>query len=135
MTCVSIQDASRALNVSQNIIRRYAREGRLEAKREPKPSGGTSWVVLLPEGQWDDDFRTQIHALEQALTPWWCPTVNGQGIVHYVQSLGIEEVSPVYLCGRKSADIWPATGHKLEQRCPNCLAEVSKRGLPMETRE
>lgn len=135
MTWVSIQDASRTLNVSQEIIRRYAREGRLEAKREPKATGGTSWVVLLPEGDWDDDFRINIHGLAQSLTSWWWPNADKKGFVHYVESLGIEEVAPLFLCGLTSADFWPAVGHSTDQRCTRCLEQVVQRGLPEETRE
>ena len=135
MQWVSIQEASRTLNVSQHEIRRYAREGRLQAKREPNANGGTSWVVLLPEEGWEDDFKREIGSLAKVITPWWWPTFARDGEVHYVESLGIEEVEPVFLCGFKSNDIFPATGHREEQRCPECLVQVEKLGLPMETRE
>jgi hypothetical protein len=135
MEWVSIQEASRRLNVSQDVVRRYAREGRLVAKREPNANGGTSWVVELPEGNWQDDFKHNIHKLAQQLTPWWWPNEGRVGQVHYLESLGIEEVEPLFLCGLTSEDIWPAVGHDMSQRCPECLEEVAKKGLPMETRE
>jgi hypothetical protein len=107
----------------------------LEAKRQPNANGGTSWVVLLPEGEWQDDFKVQIAGLAKVLTPWWWPTAARDGDVHYVESLGIEEVEPFFLCGLRSNDIFPATGHSVEQRCAECLVQVEKLGLPMETRE
>jgi hypothetical protein len=92
-------------------------------------------VVLLPEGEWQDDFKAQIGGLAKVITPWWWPTAARDGDVHYVESLGIEEVEPIFLCGLKSNDIFPATGHSWEQRCAVCLEQVEKLGLPMETRE
>jgi hypothetical protein len=135
MEWVSIKEVSRRLNVSQDVIRRYVREGALKAKKESNSYGGTSWVVELPEGNWQDGFKQHIHGIAQQLTPWWWPTEERNGLVHYVDSLGIEEVEPLFLCGLTSADIWPAVGHEKSQRCPECLEEVQKRGLPLETRE
>jgi hypothetical protein len=135
MEWVSIKEASRRLNVSQDVIRRNVREGALKAKKESNSYGGNSWVVELPEGNWQDDFKQRIHGIAQQLTPWWWPTEERSGLVHYVDSLGIEEVEPLFLCGLTSADIWPAVGHERSQRCPECLEEVHKRGLPLETRE
>lgn len=135
MEWVSIQEASRRLNVSQDVIRRYAREGRLAAKKAANANGGTSWVVELPEGEWQDDFKNHVHSIAQQLTPWWWPTETRTGEVHYVDGLGIEEVEALFLCGLMSDDIWPAVGHDKSQRCPECLEEVAKRGLPLETRE
>lgn len=135
MEWVSIKEASRRLNVSQDIIRRYVREGALKAKRESNSYGGNSWVVELPEGGWQDDAKQYIHGIAQQLTPWWWPSEERNGLVHYVDSLGIEEVEPLFLCGLTSADIWPAVGHGESQRCPECLEEAQKRSLPLETRE
>jgi hypothetical protein len=92
-------------------------------------------VVLLPEGEWQDDLTVKIGGLAKAITPWWWPTAAQDGDVHYVESLGIEEVEPIFLCGLRSNDIFPATGHSVEQRCAECLVQVEKLGLPMETRE
>ena len=131
---VTIQEASRRLNVSQDIIRRYIREGRLGARRQSGEEG-RSWVVELPDDGWQDDYKDHINNLARQLTPWWWPNPQHRGEVHYVESLGIEEVAPVYLCGLTSEDFWPAAGHSVEQRCPICVDEVRHRGLPMETRE
>ena len=132
---VTIQEASRRLNVSQDIIRRYIREGRLRARRQTDGASGRAWVVELPEEGWLDDDKTHIGNLAQQLTPWWWPNPRQQGEVHYVDSLGIEEVEPLFLCGLTAPDFWPAVGHAPEQRCPICVQEVGYRGLPMETRE
>ena len=135
MEWVSIQEASRRLNVSQDVVRRYVRDGRLEGKREPKVAGGQAWVVQLPEEGWEDDAKHHIHGIARQVTPWWRPNPQETGPVHYVDSLGIEEVAPLFLCGLVSADIWPAVGHDVEDRCFQCLEEVANQGLPMETRE
>ena len=135
MEWVSIQEASRLLNVSKDVIRRYVREGRLEGKREPNATGGQGWVVQLPEAGWEDDFKHHIHGIAQQVTPWWRPNPRNAGPVHYVESLGIEEVKPMFLCGLVSEDFWPAVGHDVDDRCPKCLEEVTTQGLPMETRE
>jgi hypothetical protein len=92
-------------------------------------------VVELPEGDWQDDFKHNVHKLAQQLTPWWLPVENQGGDVHYLESLGIEEVEPVFLCGLTGDDIMPATGHDVSRRCAQCLEEVVKQGLPLETRE
>ncbi len=132
---VTIQEASRRLNVSQGIIRRYVREGRLQARRQTAVEGGRAWLVALPDTGWQDEDKTHINNLAQQLTPWWWPNPNQSGDVHYVDSLGIEEVEPLFLCGFTSPDIWPTAGHAPERRCPVCLREVNRRGLPLETRE
>lgn len=135
MEWVSILEASRRLNVSQDVIRRYAREGRLKAKKEAAAHGGTAWVVELPEAGWEDDFRAQVHGIAEQLTPWWWPTPERSGEVHYVDGLGVEEIEALFLCGMMTDNIWPAVGHDKALRCPECLEEVKKRGLPVETRE
>ncbi len=131
---VTIQEASRRLNVSQDIIRRCIREGKLQARRRTGGEG-RAWVVELPEAGWLDDAKTHINRLAQQLTPWWWPNSRQAGEVHYVDSLGIEEVEPLFLCGITAPDIWPAVGHSREQRCLVCLQEVQRRGFPLETRE
>ncbi len=135
MVWISIQEASRRLNVSQDVIRRNIRDGELKAERQPNSSGGTSWVVELPEEGWEDGFKHHIHDIARQVTPWWFPSKTQQGSVHYIESLGIEEVEPLFLCGLISEDLWPAVGHDPNDRCPACLAEVSRQGLPLETRE
>ena len=131
---VTIQEASRRLNVSQDVIRRCIREGKLQARRQTG-AAGRAWLVELPEDGWLDDAKSQINGLAQQLTPWWWPNPRQAGEVHYVDSLGIEEVAPLFLCGLTAPDFWPAVGHSPEQRCPRCLLEVQRRGWPLETRE
>ena len=136
MPRVTIQEASRLLNVSQDVIRRNVRDGKLQATREGGPNGNR-WMVDVPDDVEDytDDFKEGIHDLARTLTPWWFDNPRREGVVHYLESLGIEEVEPFFLCGAKGEDIWPATGHDQRQRCPECVLEVHDQGLPMETRE
>ena len=135
MEWVSIQEASHRLNVSQDVIRRYARDGRLNAKKQPKETGGTSWVVELPDGPWEDDFKENVHGIAQKLTPWWWSTADKEGVVHYVDGLGIEEIEALFMCGLMTDNIYSAVRHNPSERCPECGDEVIKQGLPMETRE
>ena len=132
---VSIQEASRRLNVSQDAVRRYAREGRLAAKREPGENGRAAWVVELPEGEFEDDFKERIRGIAEALTPWWWSGPDKRANVHYVDGLGVEEIEALFMCGLMTDNIWAAVGHDPSQRCPECLEEVTRRGLPIETRE
>tara|TARA_B100000029_G_scaffold515881_1_gene625262 strand:- start:58367 stop:58807 length:441 start_codon:yes stop_codon:yes gene_type:complete len=130
---VSIQDASRILNVSKRVIRQYIQDGKLNGFRQPKPHGGSSWVVEIPEGAWLDEYREHIYSVGESTTPWWRPTPNGSGIVHYVESLGIEEVSPLFICGIFSKDIWPAINHSTEDRCQECVNAAQAKGLPLDS--
>ena len=132
---VSIIEASRILNVSQAVVRRYARDGRLQSRRETAAHGGTYWVIELPEDGWEDDFKDRVHGIAQQLTPWWWPTSERSGEVHYVDGLGVEEIEALFMCGLMTDNIWAAVGHDPALRCPECLAEVERRGLPVETRE
>lgn len=136
MPRVSIQEASRILNVSQDVIRKNVRDGKLQATREGGPTGNR-WMVDIPDDveEYTDDFKEGIHEMARSLTPWWFDNPRKEGVVHYLESLGIEEVEPFFLCGAKGEDIWPATGHEAFQRCPECVLEVHDRGMPMETRE
>ena len=136
MPRVTIQEASRILNVSQDVIRRNVREGKLTATREGGPSGAR-WMVDIPDAveEYADDFKENIHALARTLTPWWYDNPTRRGFVHYLESLGIEEVEPIFLCGLKGNDIWPATGHQSVDRCQECILEAMAQGMPMETRE
>ena len=136
MPRVTIQEASRILNVSQDVIRKDVRNGKLQATREGGPTGNR-WMVDIPDDveAYTDDFKEGIHELARSLTPWWYDNPRREGVVHYLESLGIEEVEPFFLCGAKGEDIWPATGHDTRQRCPECILEVHDQGLPMETRE
>ena len=136
MPRVSIQEASRILNVSQDVIRKNVRDGKLQATREGGPTGNR-WMVDIPDNveEYTDDFKEGIHEMARSLTPWWYDNPRKEGVVHYLESLGIEEVEPFFLCGAKGEDIWPATGHEGWQRCPECVLEVHDQGMPMETRE
>ena len=89
---VSIQDASRILNVSKRVIRQYIQQGKLNGFKQENPNGRSSWVVEIPEGAWLDEYREHIYSVGQNTTPWWRPSPDGKGTVHYVESLGIEEV-------------------------------------------
>jgi hypothetical protein len=51
--------------------------------------------------------------------------------VHYVESIGIEEMIPTFLCGLVSENIWDANGHREDQRCPGCVEAARSRGLPL----
>jgi excisionase family DNA binding protein len=127
---VTIQEASRRLNVSQDVIRRYIREGKLQAARGGGPQG-RAWLVELPEDGWlDDDKQAYIH-LDAQMPAWWWPEAEKTGFVHYVESTGIEELMPIFLCGLISENIWGANGHREEQRCPECAAAARSRGLPV----
>ena len=53
MEKVSIQEASRRLNLSQTSIREYARKGDLKASKEPGPNGRSMWMIELPEEGWE----------------------------------------------------------------------------------
>ncbi len=125
---VTIQEASRRLNVSQDVIRRYIREGKLVAARGGGPDGRT-WLVELPENGWLDEDKQAYIQLDRQLPHWWWPEVEKTGLVHYVESTGIEELMPVFLCGLTSESIYGANGHREEERCPRCVAEARKRGL------
>ncbi|HLF04447.1 MAG TPA: helix-turn-helix domain-containing protein [Dehalococcoidia bacterium] len=128
MEKVSIQEASRRLNVSQDVIRRYIREGKLRAAREGATQG-RAWLVELPENGWLDDDKQAYIQLEQQMPTWWWPEPEKTGLVHYLESTGIEELMPVFLCGLTSENIWGANGHTEEQRCPDCAAAAKSRGL------
>jgi excisionase family DNA binding protein len=127
---VSIQEASRRLNVSQDVIRRYIREGKLRASREGETQG-RAWLVELPEAGWLDDDKKAYIQLDRQLPTWWWPEEEKTGFVHFVESTGIEELTPVFLCGLVSENIWGANGHTSDQRCPDCVAEARKRGLAL----
>ena len=131
---VTILEASRRLNVSQDIIRKYVREGQLKARRQ-SDGQGKAWLIELPESGWQDHHKEKINGLAKQLTPWWWNNDTQSGYVHYVDSLGIEEVEPRFMCGETGPDIWPAVGHTPERRCPVCLKRVMAAGMPLETRE
>jgi hypothetical protein len=129
---VSIQDASRLLNVSKRVIRQYIRDGKLKGFRQENELGRSSWVVEIPEGEWIDEYREHIYTVGAQTTPWWKQTLGDSGIVHYVASIGIEEVYPLFLCGEYGRDLYPATGHTESDRCELCLKTAVERKLPLE---
>ena len=100
MEKVTIQEASRRLNLSQADIRESIRNGDLKATREPSPSG-RRWMVEMPEEGWEHHFTSSLRNLAKDMTPWWWSNAQNTGFVHYVQDLGIEEIEPLYLCGLK----------------------------------
>ena len=130
MARVSIQEASRILNLSQAEIRRYIREGKLSAARAGG-SAGKTWLVELPAAGWLDDAKARFHAMSQQMTPWWWPFEEKVGYVHYVVDVGIEENLPVFLCGLVTDNIWAAREYREDSCCPNCLREARERGLPL----
>jgi hypothetical protein len=87
--------------------------------------------VELPENGWLDEDKQAYIRLEQQLPTWWWPEPEKTGSVHYVESTGIEELMPIFLCGLTSENIWGANGHQEEQRCPECVAAAKSRGLPL----
>ncbi len=131
MEKVTIQEASYRLNLSQAGIRECIRNGELKAQREPGLTG-SRWMVELPEEGWVDSFRASLQDLSNRMTSWWWPTASKTGKVHYVRDLGIEEIEPLYLCGLKTNNVWDASGHSIEDKCPECVAIATQEGLPLE---
>lgn len=134
MERVPIQEASLRLNVSQRTIRECIRNGELKAFRQPGPRGN-QWVVELPEYGWMDRHKKAYLELAGRLPKWWWTNEDKSGQVHYIQELGIEEIEPVYLCGRRSENIWSAAGHSVEDRCSTCVEAVTSLGLPLDLQE
>ena len=131
MERVSIQEASRRLNLSQARIRQCIRDGELKGYRQPGPSGRPTWVVELPEEGWTHATTASLIEMGEGFSPWWWPDRTRTGKVHYVEDLGIEEIIPQYLCGLMSENIWTAKDLTEEDLCPGCLAVVKQRGLPL----
>ncbi len=130
MEKVTIQEASRRLNVSQRDIREYIRNGRLKAERDPDSATGR-WLVEMPEDGWEDDFKSFLNVMSAGQTPWWWAFEAKTGKVHYLLQVGIEEIMPDFLCGLRGENLYPADGHAPDQRCPNCLQEAVGQGLPL----
>lgn len=130
MEKLSIQDASYRLNLSQAAIRDCIRNGELKASREAGPEG-RRWMVEIPEAGWVDSFRASLNSMSATITPWWWPTAEMRGAVHYVEDMGIEEIEPLYLCGLKGANVWDAKNHTVEDRCPKCSDIAKERELPL----
>lgn len=132
MERLPIQEASLRLNVSQRTIRECIRNGELKAFRQAGPRGD-QWVVELPEEGWLDRHKKSYLELNQELPHWWWANESNSGKVHYIQDLGIEEIEPVYLCGYRSENIYNATGHSKNDRCPKCIRTAQERGLPLDS--
>ncbi len=126
---VTIQEASYRLNLSQAEIRRYIREGRLRAHRRGGPRG-RAWLVELPEEGWLDDDKSRYHEMARQMPVWWWPNEAKSGSVHYVADVGIEETTPVFLCGLVSENIWTAPHYTEADCCPQCLQTARQQGLP-----
>lgn len=128
MEKVSIQDASRILNVSQAVIRRYAREGQLKAYKEGGPTG-TKWMIELPDEGWLDDAKESYMKLGEDVPRWWWSNKERTGKVHYIEDVGIEELQPKWLCGLETPDMGSAQNHTVEERCEDCARLVAEQGL------
>ena len=131
MERVTIQEASYRLNLSQAEIRRYVREGRLQASREGGPRGRT-WLVEMPEEGWLDDDKARYSEMAKGMPLWWWPTETKSGIAHYVIDVGIEETVPVFLCGLMSENIWEVTDLTEDKCCPDCLQKARDEDLPLD---
>ena len=136
MEKVTIQEASRRLNVSQREIREFIRKGELKAEREEGSESGR-WMVEMPEAGWEDPVKTFLNNMSENLTPWWWATKRtGERVrVHYLENMGIEEIMPDFLCGLRGESVYPATDHTQDQRCPNCVAAATNQGLPLWNEE
>ena len=69
MEKLTIQDASRKLNISQRVVREYIRSGDLKAERDPESEHGRWLVIMPPEGEWQDKFKTYLDELATDLPP------------------------------------------------------------------
>jgi hypothetical protein len=127
---LSIQDASRKLNISQRDVRGYIKSGELKAERDPDSEHGR-WLVIMPEDDWNDPFKTYLDDLNKSITRWWWASENKNGHVHYLEATGIENVEPDYLCGLRGENLWSSAGHTVEQRCIECLMRATEQGLPL----
>ena len=130
MEKLTIQDASRRLNISQRDIREYIRKGELKAERDPDSEHGR-WLVLMPEDGFEDPFKAYLDELDSSITRWWWAHESKSGFVHYLENIGIENVEPDYLCGQPSENLWSALGHSRAERCIECLMKATEQGLPL----
>ena len=126
MEKVSIQEASRILNLSQATIREYARKGDLKASKEPGPNGRSMWMIELPGEGWVDQDKENYMELQKSFSHWWWPTAARSGHAHYVDNVGIEETVPVFLCGLISENIWVTKELYENEYCPECVDIVEE---------
>ena len=120
MEKVTIQEASRRLNVSQRDIREYIRNGRLKAERDPDSTTGR-WLVEMPEDGWEDDFKSALNNMSASQTPWWWAFREHTGKVHYLLQVGIEEIMPDFLCGLRGRTCIPPTDTLPTNAAPSAL--------------
>ena len=86
MEKLTIQDASRKLNISQRVVREYIRSGDLKAERDPESEHGRWLVIMPPEGEWQDKFKAYLDELDASITRWWWANEKKQGFVHYLEN-------------------------------------------------
>ena len=130
MEKLTIQEASRRLNISQRDIREYIRKGELKAERDADSEHGR-WLVVMPDDDWQDGFKTYLDDLNRSITRWWWANGDKRGFVHYLGATGIENVEPDYLCGQPSENLWSSVGHTKAERCIECLMRATEQGLPL----
>ena len=130
MEKLTIQEASRRLNITQRDVREYIRKGELKAERDPDSEHGR-WLVLMPEDGFEDPFKAYLDELDSSITRWWWANESKSGFVHYLENIGIENVEPDYLCGQPSENLWSALGHSRVERCIECLMKATEQGLPL----
>ena len=130
MEKVTIQEASRRLNVSQREIRDYIRKGELKAARDPESESGR-WLVELPEEGWEDRFKLFLNDMAGDQPVWWWAFESKRGKIHYLYNVGIEEIMPDFLCGLRGENLYPALSHDPDDRCPNCLRAATEQGYAL----
>ena len=130
MEKLTIQEASRRLNISQRNVREHIRSGELKAERDTDSEHGR-WLVVMPGDDWQDPFKTYLDELDRSITRWWWANERKTGFVHYLEETGIENVEPIYLCGHPSDNLWSSIGHTKAERCLECLMKATEQGLPL----
>ena len=130
MEKLTIQEASRRLNISQRDIREYIRQGELKAERDTDSEHGR-WLVVMPDDGWEDKFKAYLDELDSSITRWWWVNESKNGFVHYLENTGIENVEPEYFCGQPGENLWSSAGHTEADRCIECLMKATEQGLPL----
>ena len=130
MEKLPIIEASRRLNISQRDVREYIRSGELKAERDPDSEHGR-WLVVMPDDDWQDKFKTYLDELDASITRWWWINQAKSGYVHYLEATGIENIEPDYLCGLRAENLWSSAGHTANQRCLECLMKATEQSLPL----
>ena len=130
MEKLTIQEASRRLNLTQRDIREHIRSGELKAERDTGTEHGR-WLVVMPEDGWQDKFKSYLDELDSSITRWWWVNESKTGYVHYLENTGIENVEPDYLCGQPGENLWSSAGHTEADRCIECVMKATEQGLPL----